>query len=313
VSNIKNVPKFAIPLLIALYFFWGATYLGIRVAVETIPPFYVGALRYLFAGVVMLVILKARNRLRASAVEIKHALIMGVLTAGISNGAMIYSEKTVESGIVAIAFTCMPLFLLLFNAVAFEKKAPSTRDGVLLLVGFTGTALVLSAGDEFRGVALSPFEWSLLVGCPFFWALGSLWGRSVKMPSDILVSATFQVLGGGVALLLAGGVEALLFGGWDPTTASLPSIAGVVYLATFGTLLGYTIFAYLINSWDPQVVGTYAFVCPIVAISLGVLWGERFASPQVILGSVFVISSVALRVLLAIGDKRRMSFRSRSR
>ncbi len=298
-------PKFALALLITLYFVWGATYLGIRVAVETIPPFYVGALRYLSAGFVLLVILQLKGRLRAGRLEIRNALSMGVLTAGISNGAMIYSEKTVESGIVAIAFTCMPLFLLLLNAVAFEKKAPSGRDGVLLFVGFTGTALVLSAGDAFRGLALSPFEWCLLVGCPFFWAVGSLWGRSVKMPSDILVSATFQVLGGGTALLLAGLVEALLFGGWDWRTASVVSLGGVFYLATFGTLLGYTIFAYLIKTWDPQVVGTYAFVCPIVAISLGILWGERFASPQVIVGSIFVISSVALRVLLAIWDKRR--------
>lgn len=298
-------PKFALALLITLYFVWGATYLGIRVAVETIPPFYVGALRYLSAGFVLLAILQLKGRLRAGRLEIRNALSMGVLTAGISNGAMIYSEKTVESGIVAIAFTCMPLFLLLLNAVAFEKKAPSGRDGVLLFVGFTGTALVLSAGDAFRGLALSAFEWCLLVGCPFFWAVGSLWGRSVKMPSDILVSATFQVLGGGTALLLAGLAEALLFGGWDWRTASVVSLGGVFYLATFGTLLGYTIFAYLIKSWDPQVVGTYAFVCPIVAISLGILWGERFASPQVIVGSVFVISSVALRVILAIWDKRR--------
>jgi drug/metabolite transporter (DMT)-like permease len=303
----SKAPKFAVPLLIVLYFLWGATYLGIRVAVETIPPFYVGAFRYLFAGAVMLVVLQAKGRLRASRKETQNALFMGVITAGISNGAMIYSEKTVESSIAAIAFTCMPLFLLLLNAVAFEKKRPSARDCVLLFVGFTGTALVLSAGDEFRGVALTPFEWGLLVGCPFFWAVGSLWGRSVKMPADILVSATFQVLGGGTALLLAGAMEALLFGGWDVSTASLASIGGVVYLATFGTLLGYTIFAYLISQWDPQVVGTYAFVCPIVAISLGMLWGERFASAQVIIGAVFVISSVALRVVLAMGDKRRLA------
>ena len=302
-------PKFAVPLLITLYILWGATYLGIRVAVETIPPFYVGACRYLIAGGIMLIILQAKARLRAPSLEIKNALIMGVLTAGISNGAMIYSETTVDSGIVAIAFTCMPLFLLLFNSIAFEKKAPSLRDGFLLLVGFTGTALVLSAGNQFRGEALSVLEWGLLVGCPLVWAVGSLWGRSVKLPSDILVSATFQMVGGGTLLFVLALGQSLLFGGWDVSTTSLESILGILYLTSFGTLLGYTIFAYLINGWDPQVVGTYAFVCPIVAIGLGILWGERFLSPQVIIGAAFVISSVALRVLLAIRDKRKIARR----
>ncbi len=300
-----NPPRFAVPLLVTLYLLWGATYLGIRVAVETIPPFFVGACRYVIAGAIMLAVLQIKARLKAQSREVRNALVMGVLTAGISNGAMIYAETTVDSGIVAIAFTCMPLFLLLFNAVAFERKVPSLRDSCLLLVGFTGTALVLSAGNEFRGSALSVFEWCLLVGCPLFWAVGSLWGRSVKMPSDVLVSATFQMLGGGLLLLILGLGESLIFGGWDPSITSLSSILGVLYLTTFGSLLGYTIFAYLITSWDPQVVGTYAFVCPIVAIALGVLWGERILSLQVITGGVFVISSVALRVLLAIRDKRR--------
>lgn len=300
-----HTPRFAVPLLIILYLLWGATFLGIRVAVETIPPFYVGALRYLFAGGILLVLVKTRKSAKAQPREIKNAVVMGILTAGISNGAMITSEKTVDSGIVAIAFTCMPLFLLLLNAFAFEKKSPSRRDSILLLVGFTGTALVLSAGSQFRGAALTPYEWCLLLGSPLTWAIGSLWGRSVRMPGDILVSATYQMLGGGTLLLLAGLGQGLLFGGWDGSTASVPSILGVLYLATFGTLVGYTIFAYLITCWDPQVVGTYAFVCPIVAIGLGVLWGERILSPQVLLGAVCVISSVALRVLWAIHDKRR--------
>lgn len=300
-----KAPPFAVPLLVLLYFLWGATYLGIRVAVETIPPFFVGACRYLGAGGFLLAVLFFRARLRASRLEIKNALVMGVFTAGISNGAMIYSETTVDSGIVAIAFTCMPLFLLLFNAVAFEKKAPGGRDSILLLVGFTGTALVLSAGNQFRGEALSSLEWCLLVGCPMFWAIGSLWGRSVSLPKDILVSATFQMLGGGTLLLVLGLLESVFIGTWDVSSTTVPSLLGVLYLTTFGSLLGYTIFAYLIGSWDPQVVGTYAFVCPIVAIALGVLWGEKFLSLQVVVGSAFVISSVAIRVLLAIHHKRR--------
>jgi drug/metabolite transporter (DMT)-like permease len=276
---------------VVVYIVWGSTFLAIRISVETVPPLLVGGFRHFFGGILLLLLLRLTGK-RIERRGIFQAMFVGLLTAGISNGSLIVVEKTVPSGIAAIAFTTMPLVMLLLNWISFERVRPSMTDFIVIPLGILGTSLVLSAGESFSGRSLNLFEVALLITCPVFWAIGSLVGRKIEMPKSILVSSAFQMVGGGTLLFLLGTFK----GDWEQLgggATSQASVNGVIYLTIVGSLIGYSAFAYLIKHVDSRLAGTYAFVNPVVAMILGYFWGEKVFSPQILLGAALAIFSVA--------------------
>jgi drug/metabolite transporter (DMT)-like permease len=280
--------------LSAVYLLWGSTFLGIRLAVETIPPLIAGLARHGFGGLVLALVLFLLGRwVKPNWKEKKNALIVGALTAGISNGALMWAEVQVPSAYAAITFTTMPLFLLLFNWIGFEKVIPSIFDFIALPLGLVGCALVLLGGESLSGGHVGFFDAFLLVLCPSVWALGSLLGRRWELPKNILVSSALQMLGGALLLLLL----SVFHGDWFSfkiESVSQRSFWGLLYLAVGGSLIGYTAFATAIRNLDSRIVGTYAFINPIVAVALGFFFGEEIWKMPIILGSLLSISAVAL-------------------
>ncbi len=270
-----------------VYVVWGSTFLAIRLAVETIPPLLVGGCRHFFGGLFLLLWVLAVSKVRATRREIATASGIGILTAGISNGFLIVAEKTVPSSIAAIAFTAMPLLMLLLNWLWFERVKPGFHDLLAIPLGIVGTLLVVGGGKTLGGASFGAFEVVLLVGCPLFWAFGSLLGRKLRMPSSILFSASVQMLAGGTFLFLLAGLR----GDWASGT-TLTSLWSLAYLTIFGSLLGYTAFAYLIQNVDPRLVGTYAFMNPVVALVLGLMWGEQILTTEVLLGALLALAAV---------------------
>ena len=280
--------------LFAVYFLWGSTYLGIRLAVESIPPMIAAMGRHLFGGAVLAAGLFALGKWeRPSAAESVRALGVGALTAGISNGALMWSEVNVPSAYASIAFTTMPLFLLLFNWALFEKVRPSAFDFIALPIGLLGSCLVIGTGKALSGESIQFFDMALLVVCPSVWAFGSLLGRRLKMPKNILASSSLQMLGGALLLVVLSGCH----GDWARFSfenVTQRSFWGLTYLAIGGSLLGYTAFAVAIRNLDPFLVSSYAFVNPIIAVSLGYFFGERIGAPSILGGSALSITSVFL-------------------
>ena len=291
-----EAPSYNRPLAVASWLFlcfaWGSTFLAIRFTVETIPPLLVGGIRHTLAGGVLFGVLALRKKAPIDWIKYRNAAIVGALTAGLSNGGVIVAEKTVPSAEVALSFSVMPLFLLFLNWVAFERVKPSFSDFVALPLGLWGTALVLGTGHTLEGNLLNRYEIALLVACPIFWSFGSLIGRRIPLPQSTLLSSSVQMIGGGLLLfslaILNG--DLIFFTTGHPTATSL---WGLGYLTIVGSLLGFSAFAYAIKHLDSRLVSTYAFVKPVVALFLGVSFGERVLTVPILSGAFLTLLSVA--------------------
>ncbi len=280
--------------LFAVYILWGSTFLGIRLAVETIPPLAATFARHCFGGIGLFGLLVLLRRWEApSAMQLRNALFVGSLTAGLSNGALMWSGLSIPSSYSAIAFTTMPLFLMLMNWVMFERVRPSLVEALAMPLGLFGCAVIVLTGKSLLGGHVRAFDIALLLFCPAIWAFGSLLGRRSEMPKNILVSASLQMVGGAALM----GLLATLHGDWATlaqSTISARSFWGLLYLAIGGSLFGYTAFSTAMRNLSPSIVGTYAFMNPLIAVALGGLFGEDITSPTIVLGMALAFSSVGL-------------------
>ncbi len=272
--------------LLAVYLIWGSTYLGIRIALESWPPFLMSALRFLAAGVVMYAFLRWRGVAAPTPRQWRNTVVTGTLLLAAGNGLVCYAEQTVSSSLAAVAIAGMPLFAALFAGL--YGRWPRPRDWLGIVVGFSGVIL-LNLGGEMRA---SPAGAIALVAAPLCWAFGLVWSRHQDMP-DPLMSTAAQMLTGGAVLVL---VTLLLGESW-PAAPTLRATAALAYLTVFGSLVAFTAYIYLLQHVRPALATSYAYVNPPIAVALGVwLLGERFSSWElaamvVILAGVAVILS----------------------
>ena len=226
-------PRLLIPLaLLALYVIWGSTYLGIRFALESYPPFLLAGVRFLGAGLAMYGFLRLRGVTPPTLRQWRNAAVTGVLLLLGGNGLVCYAEETVSSGIAAVAVASMPLFAAVFSGM--YGQWPNRREAVGLLVGFFGV-VVLNLGSGLSGSRLGAIA---LIAAAMCWAFGSAWSRRQDMPAGPMNTAA-QMLCASVALLLVG------FGTGErlPAHPTLRATAAVVYLAVFRSIIAFS--AYL--------------------------------------------------------------------
>ncbi len=278
----------------ALYIVWGSTYLAIRVAVETIPPFTQGSIRFLIAGAILAVAtarghagepLPSRREWRDA------AIIGGFLLVG-GNGLVALGETTVASGIAALLIATLPLWVAILGRVFFGLRI-SRMTVVGIGLGFAGVgALVWPAGGsapiDLAGVAI-------LLGSPILWATGSLYSARAHLPARPLVGVAMQMLCGGALL----GVVALVTGEagrFRPAGVTPESAAALAYLVAVGSLIGFTAYAWLLRVAPLPLVATYAYVNPIVAVGLGALILGESVTPRTVLAGVIIIVAVAIIV-----------------
>ena len=288
----KSTKIGVIAAFLYLYLVWGSTFLAIKVAVQETPPFVVGALRFLTAGLVMLLIARRCSPKRLTPRGARAAALVGVLMAGIGNGSVIYAQQTVPSGIASLWVATVPVWILALNALFFARSAPSLLSLVGVTLGCAGIALLPGAtASSSSGSTLIPMV-VLVVGC-VGWSVATLWQRHRSEPGTALHAAAVQATSGGAFLA----VLALVSGQGSAFLASPPGTASVLslaYLAVFGTALAYTFYSWLLGVVDAQKVSTYALVNPIVAMCLGTwLGGEPLTSEAIVAGAL-VLAAVAL-------------------
>jgi drug/metabolite transporter (DMT)-like permease len=279
---------------LCIYLVWGSTFLVIRVALRDLPPLFLCAVRLLIGGVVLAAIAWRARQAWPRGVEWRNAAAVGLLLPAIGNGSVTLAETHVPSGLVALLVATIPMWMA-WLANRGPRGTPLTRRVIAgLTVGFAGIALLVGPG--LSGGGRSSIVWALLpVLGSLSWAWGSLWSRDAKLPSSPMVSTAVGLAAGGLALLVASGIGGE-WGRLGPRALGAAPVTAVLYLSLFGSVAGVTAYLWLLRHVTPSRVSTYAFVNPVVAMTLGVLIGGEPFDARVGIASALVVVAVALIV-----------------
>ncbi|WP_412062418.1 EamA family transporter [Rubrivirga sp. IMCC45206] len=273
----------------ALYVIWGSTYLGIRFAIETMPPFTMAGIRFVAAGAILYGWSRARGAGRATRVQWKTAVIVGALLLLGGNGGVTWAEQFVPSGIAALIVASTPMWMVLLDAVRLrEWPRPAVLAGLVL--GLVGIALLVGP-QRLGGEPVDPVGALAVGAAAFFWALGSVYQRGAPKAASTLLNVGMQMLAGGVLLLAVGAAvgERLV---WAEVSAK--SAGALAYLVFVGAIVGYSAYVWLLKVTTPAKAATYAYVNPIVAVLLGWALADEPLGPRVVLAGAAVVAAVAL-------------------
>ena len=288
VSRARLIAAFA-----ALYVVWGSTYLAIRHAVATLPPFLMTAARFLLSGAILFAWARAHGAPRPTAPQWRATAIVGFLLLTCGNGGVVWSEQWVPSGLVALLVSTVPIWMVLFEAMRPHGTKPRPQALAGILIGFAGLTLLIGpAGVPSAGQVDLRMAGVLLAGS-VLWAAGSIYARAAPLPESSLMTTGMQMLAGGAGALVAG----LLMGEagrFDPSKVSAASVAGWVYLLIFGSLVGFTAYAWLLRVSTPARVSTYSYVNPVVAVLLGWALLDEPVTGRMVAAGAIILAAVAL-------------------
>ena len=286
--------------LVVVYLVWGSTYLGIRVAVGTIPPYVMTGFRYIVAGSLLFALQWCLATTKPSwpgRRELVQIAIVATLLLCVGNGLLCLAETRVESGTSALLLASTPIFMVLLDAVR-SRRVPSAMAICGIVLGTAGIAALVGRG------AGNADPWSagmILIGA-FSWAFGSVYARGRKLSP---FTASFEMIAGGILC----SVVAVAIGEtshFHVRAVTPASLWGLLWLITGGAMLGYSAFAYAVRTLPTTTVATYGYVNPVVAVLLGAIVLHEPLTWNVLAGGAAVIVSVAL-ILLGGRD-----FRSRN-
>lgn len=256
----------AILALAAVYLIWGSTYLAIKIAIGSLPPWFLSSARYLIAGLLMLAIAKARRDAPLARAEVKIAAISGALLV-VANGLVGVVEQWIATGVVAVIIGAMPIWIMFLGWLAFAQPRPTLQKVVGALIGLCG--IVLIAGDNFTsGHPRAGFGNFLILVSSWLWAAGTLIQRRVLGLKSAWLFSSFQMLAGAAVTLV---FSLLLERPWAIAwqEVGLDSLLALAYLVVFGSLVAFTAYGWLSRNLESHIVSTYALVNPIVAVALG--------------------------------------------
>jgi len=281
--------------LAIVYIVWGSTYLAIRVVVEAgIPPLLGMGIRFVTAGLLLfgfVAVTKGPSALRIGRRSLIGTAIMGMALMLGGNGLVAVAEQTVPSGLTALLIGAVPLWFVLLRVSGGDRPRLLTWAGVL--VGFAGIAAVSLPRGGIEGVE----AWGVVVImiASLSWAVGSYVSPRLHIPKDAMVSTAYEMLIGGVLLLAAGGSVGEV-GDVDVASIGSDGWLAIGYLVTVGSLVGYTAYVYLLSHAPLSLVGTYAYVNPVVAVFLGWLILNEPVTGVVVAGGLLVVVGVAFVV-----------------
>ena len=267
-----------------VYIVWGSTYLGIALAIESMPPSLALGLRFLVAGSAMATFVVIRHGW--SALHVSGRQVAGAI-----------AEAYVPSGVCALLVAVNPLWIVMLRAATGDRPKRVTLLGVF--IGLVGVAVLVLPGDHVASVGgATPLQrtfWSLvIVAGSFVWALGSFIQQRIDVPKNPLVLTTYEMWAGGIFLSIFGMVRGEHFSQF--ADATMRSWLGWLYLVTFGSLIAFTAFVWLVGHAPLSLISTYAYVNPVVAVLLGWLFRAEPFTSGVIIGGAIIVSGVILVV-----------------
>ena len=272
--------------LATLYIAWSSTYLAIRFSLESFPPFFVAGFRYMLVGAGMYVYLRIQGNPAPSRAQWRDSSIIGAFLLVGGTAGVVYAMQWVGSGTSALVIATTPLWTVLFGGM--WKQWPQRNEWMGLALGFSGIVLLNMNGD----LRAHPTGAVLLVLSAASWSFGSVLSLRMKLPSGMMASAA-QMFSGGLMVLLIG----FLSGENIPADPPLRAVAALVYLAIFGSLLGYTAYTYLLNNVRPALATSYSYVNPALAVLLGAWFADEKITVITIAAMLVILAGVVLVIL----------------
>jgi drug/metabolite transporter (DMT)-like permease len=277
--------------LIVVYLIWGSTYLAIRYAVETTPPFLMAAVRFIFSGGFLYTLRRFKGDPRPEAVEWRSAATIGVFLLVGGNGGVAWAEQFVTSSLAALLVATVPLWMVLIDTLRPAGKRPSLMAISGILIGFGGAVLLIGSAAADADAANFSGAIALLLAS-LSWATGSIYGKSAKLPPSQLLGTGMQMLAGGVALMLV----AVVRGEWSDfelAAVSPRSALALTYLTVIGSS-AFVAYVWLLRVAPTPLVATYAYVNPLVAVLLGYFLAQEPMTVRTLLAATLIIGSVVL-------------------
>ena len=292
----------------ALYLIWGSTYLGIRFAIDSIPPLLMAGTRFLIAGVILYAGARMSGASRSSRAEWRTALIVGACLLLGGNGGVTLAEQYVPSGLAALLVATVPIYIALLGWLFGMSKRPSAIAWGGLAGGFVGVGVLIGPALRFSTTGDSPKAWigmTILLCSSLIWSAGSLYSRKARNAPSPFLAAGQQMLCGGALLTLAG----MAAGEWRhfaPQQITAQSLWAFAYLVFIGGIIGYVSYAWLLRYCEPAKVATYAYVNPIVAVLLGAIFAGETLTLRTLVAAGLIIGSVALVITVQQSQTRSM-------
>ena len=284
--------KIVIAFLV-VYIVFGTTFLGIRIAVETIPAFMMTGLRLILAGGLMLPVLMMQGARFPSLLHWRSAAIVGGLMLVGGLGLLSYAEERIPSGLAALVVTTVPIWVTLFEWLVFGGKRPTMQVFVGVMLGFIGAVLLFLPALDTSGGEDQRIGMGIVLAGAIIFAVGSLYSRRAPRADDARMSTASEMLAGGVMLLIVSvlvGEPSRL----DLAAVSLRSIVALIYLALFGSIIAYTAFLWLLKTVEPTKATTNFYVNPVVAVFVGWLAADEEVTLTMIIAAVVILLGVAV-------------------
>lgn len=279
--------------LVALYIVWGSTYLGMRIAIETIPPFVQGAIRFFISGVIIITWQWFKGESMPTGRQwISCAIIGNLLLVG-GNGLVSWAEQTIPSGIAALIIAAVPMFMVIMEALRPHGHKPTLKALIGLCIGFIGIYILVAPGAGLHHQALNVAGVLALLAACVFWSIGSVYSKAADVPASAFVTMGAEMLMGSVGLL----VMSLLtheLQHWHVSDISARSMYGLAYLVAIGSMIGFGSYIWLLKHAPISLVATYAYVNPIVAVLLGAWIVNEPLDPHIWIATAIIIGSVML-------------------
>ena len=292
----------------AVYVVWGSTYLAIRYAVQTMPPLLMAGARFSVSGVLLYGWARLRGAPRPTAVQWRVAALTGVLMLCLGNGSVGWAEQRIPSALAALIVAVVPLWMVLFDWVMPGGERPTLAVIAGVVVGLAGLVVLVGPERVDTGAPVDVVGALVLVAASMAWAFGSVYNSRGERPDSAAMSTGLQMLGGSVALVVSG----LALGEGHQASIShisAASWAGWLYLVTFGSLIGFTAYIYLLKEVSPAKASTYAYVNPVVAMLLGWAIAGESITPRTLVAAAIILGGVALitvaqqpKATRAVGD-----------
>lgn len=285
-----------------VYLVWGSTYLAIRFAVETLPPFLMAGVRFVMAGAVLYPIVRWQGAAKPDGPQWRHAAVVGGLLLVGGNGLVSWAAQWVPSGVIALILASTPLWMVMLDWTLFKGPRPTRMIAAGIAVGLAGVALLIGGMGKLTDGPLNPMVVPAILLACVLWALGTLRAKHRSRGGSLMLNCAMQMLCGGAMLLAIGSVS----GEWGAARLdliSMKSALALAYLIFIGALIGFSTYVWLVKHASPAAVSSYAYVNPVVAVALGATLGQEQISLQAMAAMGVIIAGVVLIMLPA--KKRR--------
>ena len=277
----------------AVYSIWGSTYLAIRFAVQTIPPFLMAGTRFVIAGALLYAWLRLRGTPAPTRSQWRATAIVGGLLLMGGNGVLAWAEQTVPSGLAALMIATVPVWMVLLEWLRGDGTRPTTGVVIGLVLGLVGIVLLVGPANLAGGNSISTVGVIALIFAALSWATGSFYARHAPLPAASLMGTGMEMIAGGVLLLAAGALTGE-FGQLRLDQVSPRSLAAVGYLIVFGSWVGFSAYTWLLRAVKPALSSTYAYVNPVVAVFLGWALAGEALTVQTLLAAAIIIAAVVI-------------------